>query len=70
MPTMVEHLLESMGDGGIIVLLLVICVLERSYCLLAVKKRSNPLVRCMYMFLTKLQSVYVMVRQEEFQILT
>jgi hypothetical protein len=31
---------------------------------------SNPLVRCMYMFLTKLQSVYVMVRQEEFQILT
>nr|TKW28638.1 hypothetical protein SEVIR_3G338210v2 [Setaria viridis]TKW28639.1 hypothetical protein SEVIR_3G338210v2 [Setaria viridis] len=42
MPTVVELLLESMGDGGVGMLLLVICVLERSCCLLAVEKRSNP----------------------------
>ena len=42
MPTVVELLLESMGNGGVAVLLLVIHVLERSCCLLAVEKRSNP----------------------------
>ena len=42
MPTVVELLLESMGNGGVAMLLLVIHVLERSCCLLAVEKRSNP----------------------------
>jgi len=47
MPTVVELLLESMGNGGVAVLLLVIHVLERS-CLLALEKRSNPSVRYVY----------------------
>jgi hypothetical protein len=41
MPIVVELLLESMGDG-VGVVLLVIRVLEKSCCLLAVEKRSNP----------------------------
>jgi len=42
----VELLLESMGNGGVAVLLLVIHVLERSCCLLALEKRSNPSGSC------------------------
>jgi hypothetical protein len=42
MPTVVELRLESMGDGGVAMLLLVIRALERSCYLLAVEKRTNP----------------------------
>jgi len=42
MDQVVELLLESMWNGGVAALLLVIHVLERSCCLLALEKRSNP----------------------------
>ena len=48
MPTVVELLLELMGNGGVAVLLLVIHVLERSCFLLALEKGSNPSVRYVY----------------------
>ncbi|KAG2618300.1 hypothetical protein PVAP13_3NG080011 [Panicum virgatum] len=50
-PGLFDHLLKliilcpfgfGLRDGGVVVPLLVICVLERSCCLLAVEKRSNP----------------------------